>query len=113
MGTLVVFGALGLARFSYSVLLPAMQKGLGMDNKLGGALATANLVGYLSFAVAGGALAARFGPRRVIASGLTLAAFSMFMTGLVKSVAPAAFWYRSRQITFNWFIYFYREMLWR
>ncbi len=51
MGTWVVFASLGLARFSYSAVLPAMQEGLGMDNKLGGALATANLAGYLVFSV--------------------------------------------------------------
>jgi MFS family permease len=93
MATLVVFGSLGLARFSYSVLLPSMQKGLGMDNTFGGALATANLIGYLLFAVAGGVLAARFGPRRVIASGLTVAAISMFMTGMAHSIAEAAIWF--------------------
>jgi sugar phosphate permease len=93
MGTLVVFGALGLARFAYSILLPAMQEGLGMDNRLGGALATANLVGYLLFSVVGGMLAARFGPRRVIASGLTLAAVSMIMTGMAQSVTVAAVWF--------------------
>jgi sugar phosphate permease len=92
MGTLVVFGSLGLARFGYTVVLPAMQKGLGMDNHLGGALATANLVGYLAFSVVGGVLAARLGPRRVIAAGLTLAGVSMIMTGMARSVAAAAVW---------------------
>ena len=93
MGTLVVFAALGLARFSYSVLLPAMQKGLGMDNRLGGSLATANLIGYLTFAMAGGMLASRFGPRRVIALGLTLSGVSMLMTALVKGFTTAAVWF--------------------
>ncbi len=93
IGTLVVFGALGLARFSYSVLLPSMQKSLGMDNQTGGALATANLIAYLLFALIGGMLAARFGPRRVIAAGLTLASFSMIMTGMAKSFSQAAVWF--------------------
>ena len=92
MATLVVFGSLGLARFAYSVVLPAMQKGLGMDNRLAGALATANLIGYLAFCVVGGMLAARFGPRRVIAAGLGLAAVSMVLTGMAHSVAAAAVW---------------------
>ena len=30
-GTLAVFGALGLGRFGYTVVLPAMQQGLAMD----------------------------------------------------------------------------------
>ncbi|MCD6360682.1 MAG: hypothetical protein J7M38_07400, partial [Armatimonadetes bacterium] len=41
MSTLVVFGSLGLARFGYTVVLPAMQEGLGLDNTHAGALATA------------------------------------------------------------------------
>ena len=32
VGTLVVFGSLGLARFSYTVMLPVMQESLAMDN---------------------------------------------------------------------------------
>ena len=63
MGTLVVFGSLGLARFGYTVVLPAMQTGIGMNNAQAGMLATANLIGYLALSVLGGALASRFGPR--------------------------------------------------
>ena len=72
VGTLVVFGALGMARFGYTVVLPAMQEGLGMDNTQAGVLATANLVGYLALSAIGGALAARYGPRKVISVGLAL-----------------------------------------
>ncbi len=92
VGTLVVFGSLGLGRFSYSAVLPAMQEGLGMDNRLGGAVATANLAGYLLFCLIGGILAVRFGPRRVIAAGLGLVGVSLIMTGTAGSVAEAAAW---------------------
>jgi MFS family permease len=92
MSTLVVFGSLGLARFSYSAVLPAMMDGLGMDNTQAGTLATANLAGYLAFCLIGGALATRFGPRVVIALGLGLAALAMVMTGLVDDFVTAAFW---------------------
>ena len=92
VGTLVVFGSLGLGRFAYSVVLPAMQEGLGMDNAQAGALATANLVGYLAFCVVGGALATRLGPRLVVTAGLGLAGVSMVMTGLADSFAGAAVW---------------------
>ncbi len=90
MGTLVVFGALGLARFGYSVVLPAMQQGLHLDNTQAGALATANLVGYLALSVLGGAFAARFGPRAVIAMGLLVAGIGMLLTALVNDFASAA-----------------------
>lgn len=92
IGTFVVFGALGLARFGYTVVLPSMQVGLGMDNTQAGVLATANLVGYLTLSVLGGALAARFGPRLVITVGLLLAGAGMLLTGMVNAFLPAATW---------------------
>ncbi len=92
MGVLVVFASLGLARFGYSMVLPAMQVGLGMDNTAGGVLATANLIGYLLLSALGGALASHFGPRRVIAVGLAIAAVGMVLTGLSHSTADAALW---------------------
>ncbi len=92
MGALVVFGALGLARFGYTVVLPSMQVSLGMDNTQAGGLATANLIGYLALSLIGGALAARFQPRTVIAVGLTLAGVGMLFTGLVNSFVPALIW---------------------
>jgi len=92
MGTLVVFAALGLARFGYSMVLPAMQEGLALDNTQAGGLATANLIGYLLLSAIGGALASRFGPRVVIAAGLCLAGGSMLLTGTVASFIGAAFW---------------------
>ncbi|MBN1402312.1 MAG: MFS transporter [Anaerolineae bacterium] len=92
VATLVVFGALGLARFGYTVVLPAMQAGLGMDNTQAGALATANLVGYLAWSAIGGALAARYGPRRVISIGLALVSIGMLCTGLARSFPALAAW---------------------
>lgn len=92
VGTLVVFGALGLARFGYTVVLPAMQVSLGMDNTQAGVLATANLIGYLALSVLGGALAAKFGPRRVITVGLVLAGGGMLLTSMVDGILPAALW---------------------
>ncbi len=92
VGTLVVFGALGLARFGYTMVLPAMQMGLGFSNTQAGGLATANLIGYLIMCVLGGALAARYGPRIVIAAGLSVAAAGMLMTGLADSFVSAAFY---------------------
>jgi sugar phosphate permease len=92
VGTLVVFGSLGLARFGYSMVLPDMQTGLDLDNAQTGALATANLIGYLVLAVIGGVLAARYGARVVIAVGLALAGAGMLLTGLASSFPEAAAW---------------------
>jgi sugar phosphate permease len=90
--TLAVFAALGLARFGYSLVLPAMQTGLGMQNTGAGLLASANLAGYLIFCVVGGALASHFGPRRVVSVALVVIALSLAMTGLSGSFREAAFW---------------------
>lgn len=91
-GTLVVFGALGLARFGYSVVLPAMQEGLVLTNTQAGILATANLIGYLALSAIGGALAAHYGPRAVITAGLVLAGVGMLLTGLAQGFLSAAIW---------------------
>ena len=91
-GTLAVFSALGLARFGYSVLLPPMQSGLGLDNSQAGVLASANLIGYLVMALAGGALASRFGARIVVSAGLVVIGIGMIMTGLSEGFTSAALW---------------------
>jgi MFS family permease len=90
--TLVVFGSLGLARFGYTMVLPDMQAGLDIDNSQTGALATANLAGYLALALIGGALAARYGPRVVIAAGLAVAAAGMILTGAAGGFPDAVAW---------------------
>lgn len=92
MATLVVSGALGLARFGYSMVLPDMQQGLSMDDTGAGLLASANLIGYLVLALVGGALASRFGPRVVITAGLALCGLSMLFTGAVQTFAGALIW---------------------
>lgn len=92
IGMLAVLGSLGLARLGYSIILPSMQAGLQIDNTHAGALATANLVGYLVLAVLGGALASRFGPRYVIAVGLFLVAVAMLLTAVAKSFPEAFVW---------------------
>ena len=74
------------------MLLPPMQASLHLDNTQAGALATANLAAYLAMAVAGGALASRFGPRAVITTGLLVAALGMLLTGLASSFAAAMGW---------------------
>lgn len=92
IGTFVVLGSLGLARFGYTLLLPDMQKALGMNNTQAGVLATANLIGYLALSVIGGALASRYGPRVVITAGLALAGVGMLLTGLASVIILAVIW---------------------
>ena len=87
---LAVFGALGLGRFGYASVLPAMQDSLGFSNAQAGALASWNFLGYVVMAVVAGVLATRFGPRRVITVGLVIAGAAMLATGLVQGFASAS-----------------------
>jgi MFS family permease len=87
--TLVVAGALGLARFGYSLVLPAMQSALALDNTGAGALATANLIGYLTLSLLGGALASRYGPRLIASLGMTLVGVGMLLTGTASGFVSA------------------------
>ena len=92
LGVLVVFASLGLARFGYTMVLPAMQTGLQMDLTQAGILATTNLAGYVALALLGGALASRFGPRAVITAGLAAVGAGMLLTGLSQGLVAAAVW---------------------
>ena len=92
MATMTVFGALGLARYSYSVVLPAMQENLLLDNTETGMLATFNVVGYLIFSAVGGALATRYSSRQVIALGLALSGVGLWLTWTVPGVGWGAVW---------------------
>ncbi|MBS4026787.1 MAG: YbfB/YjiJ family MFS transporter, partial [Clostridia bacterium] len=67
VSVITVVGALGFARFAYTMIYPNMMAGLGVGNTEMGLLASSNFFGYLIFSLAGGILASRFGPRVVIA----------------------------------------------
>ncbi len=92
VGTLCEFGAVGMGRFGYGMLIPAMQASLGMSNTEAGILATANLLGYLIMSALGGALATRFGPRIVIGVGMLVSGVGMVLTGLAAVPLTAAVW---------------------
>jgi sugar phosphate permease len=79
---LSVFASLGLARFGYTSILPAMQDSLRLSNAQTGALQSWNLVGYLLTVVLAGMLSARYGPRVVISTSLLITALAMMLTGL-------------------------------
>jgi MFS family permease len=76
-GTLTTFAALGLGRFALGMLLPAMSADLGLGYARMGWVGTANFLGYLISVLASGIVAARIGPRRMIAGALLLAGISL------------------------------------
>jgi len=86
---LVVFGSLGLARFGYTSVLPAMQDSLRLTNTQTGELQSWNLLGYLVTVVFAGLLAARFGPRVVISISLLITGTAMILTGLIPTFGGA------------------------
>ena len=86
---LAVFGALGLARFGYTSILPSMQEGLKLTNTQTGELQSWNLFGYMLAVVLAGVLAARYGPRVVISVSLLIAAAAMISTGLFPTFEAA------------------------
>lgn len=92
MGTLGVFGAIGLARFGYTTLLPLMQYELGLTNEQTGLIATYNLIGYLILSLLGGVLASHYGPKIVSSIGLMVVALGMLLTGFGQNFFIISLW---------------------
>ena len=74
--------ALGLARFAYALLVPAMRSDLGWSFADAGAMSTANALGYLIGALLAARLARRWGDRIAFGSGLLGTALAVGATGL-------------------------------
>lgn len=76
--------ALGLTRFSYALLLPAMKADLGWSFAQAGAMNTANALGYLLGALAFPLLSRRWPAGRCFIVGCVLTALLMIAGGLVS-----------------------------
>ena len=85
MGLLTTIAAHGFGRMSYTVILPSMKTALNLSYTQMGWLGTGNFIGYLTMAIIGGFLAARYGTRIVITLALILMAATMVLTGLAHS----------------------------
>jgi len=84
-GTLVTILAHGFGRMSYSVILPSMKDGLSLNYTQIGLIGTGNFIGYLSLAIIGGFIAARFGVRKVVFVSLIIIGIALFLTGFSES----------------------------
>ncbi|MEJ8821991.1 YbfB/YjiJ family MFS transporter [Variovorax humicola] len=80
--------SLGLARFSYGLLLPPMRADLGWSYALAGGMNTANAVGYLIGALITPMLMRRHGAARLLILGAVLTSLFMAGSGFVTA-APA------------------------
>jgi len=69
--------ALGLARFAYGLLVPAMRDELGWSLAKAGTLTTANSLGYLVGALAAGPLARRLSETAAFRLGMVLTAAAL------------------------------------
>jgi predicted MFS family arabinose efflux permease len=79
--------SLGLARFSYALLLPAMRADLGWSYFTAGAMNTVNAAGYLLGALLAPRMLARFDARQLMLAGGALAATLLAAHGAVRSDA--------------------------
>ncbi len=77
--------ALGLARFAYALILPAMRDDLGWSYAEAGAMNTTNALGYLAGALLSTSLAMRLGNRRIFWLAMLLTAIGLFASGLTTN----------------------------
>lgn len=90
VATALALGAavsLGLARFSYALLLPPMREDLGWSYLTAGAMNTANAAGYLLGALLMPRSLARWGARPLLIAGSAAAAVLLAGHGLARSDA--------------------------
>ncbi len=92
-GVLVMFSCLGLARFSFGVLLPPMAEALGLSYTRRGALGTGYFVGYLVMVALAPTMVKRLGLRTSIWLGLAAIALSMGLLAASGAYLPALLFY--------------------
>ena len=85
MGTLTTIGAHGFGRMAFTPILPHMIDELNLTYTQSGILGSGNFLGYLTFALIGGFLAAKYGTRIVISCSLVVMGLTMILTGLSES----------------------------
>ena len=79
--------ALGLARFAYALLLPAMRADLGWSYAEAGALNTTNAAGYLTGALLAAPLARTVGSRRSFLLGTSITTLAIGLTAATSAFA--------------------------
>lgn len=80
--------SLGITRFAYGLLLPAMRSDLGWSYTLAGGMNTANALGYFLGALATPWLMRRYGPSVLLWGGAALASAFMGLSGFFVEAQP-------------------------
>jgi MFS family permease len=80
--------SLGITRFAYGLLLPAMRTDLGWSYALAGAMNTANAMGYFAGALVTPWLMRRFGPSLLLWTGALMASAFMGLSGFFTQTEP-------------------------
>jgi predicted MFS family arabinose efflux permease len=80
--------SLGVTRFSYGLLLPAMRSDLGWSYTLAGAMNTVNALGYLLGALSMPKLLKRFDAVQILLFGAASASVFMALTGFFTAAEP-------------------------
>ena len=92
-GGLTLFACLGLARFAFGLLLPAMRQGLALGYDQMGLISTGNFIGYLLAVALSPWLIRRFRPRAVIFYGLLLVCLCMLFISRAENLAMLVIFY--------------------
>jgi len=89
-GALALAAAMGIGRFAYTALLPETQLALGAGDDVAGALASANLLGYLAGVLAARQLAGRRERGGALRLGLAVTALATALGAATTSLAAWA-----------------------
>jgi len=89
-GAGIVAVPFGLARYGYGLLLPDLRAALQLDSAALGFIATGSFAAYLAATVASGVLAARLGPRLLVATGGALAVVGMLIVAAADGAVALA-----------------------
>lgn len=90
---LVVLGALGLARFAFGMVLPAMAADLALSYRQQGLLGASYFVGYLAIVIAMPRLAPQLGSKNLCVGGLGIVAAALFTMALSRDYATLSISY--------------------
>jgi MFS family permease len=92
-GGLTLFACLGMARFAFGLLLPAMRQGLSLGYDQMGLISTGNFIGYLLAVALSPWLIRRYRPRVVIFAGLLLVCLCMLLISRAENLTMLVFFY--------------------